>query len=103
MKKNINTLIGDNIRLRRTHENINQADLAQRVGLSRTQVVNMEQGNSSLTMDNLYKICISLDCELTDILPTIEEMGCELVGRDVIEAIQKTSPDKLRRMLIGFI
>ena len=70
MKNNgLNKEVGVYLRRRRDTEGIRQEDVAKYIGVSRTQVVNMEQGTCSLTLPILYRLCEMYDCQPADILP----------------------------------
>lgn len=62
--------IGSNIRLKRGEKFLNQADLAERVGLTRTSIVNIEQGRQHPTIHLLWRIAEALDTNLFELIPT---------------------------------
>lgn len=49
--------------------NLSQEGLAKRIGLTRTSIVNIENGKQLLTMKNLYLICKEFNVKSKDILP----------------------------------
>lgn len=64
--------IGTKIEEIRKNTDITQVDLAKRIGLSRASIVNIECGRQRCTTMKLYQICDILNCEFTDILPSME-------------------------------
>lgn len=61
--------IGLNIRNLRQAKNITQQVLSDRVDLTRTSLVHIEQGQQRLTIERLYKISNILDVSIEKILP----------------------------------
>ncbi len=57
----INIVIGESIRKFRKIKNIKQEHLAAMLGLSRTSLVNIENGRQATTIDNLFKIADILE------------------------------------------
>lgn len=55
--------VGGNIRRERVERHMNQAELARRVGLSRTSVTNLELGRQSLLVHQLVSIANALGVE----------------------------------------
>ena len=72
--RKIDEAIGEAIRGIRKTKKTTQEELADSLNLSRASIVNIEQGRQSLTISNLYRICIALDCSLSDILPSLVVM-----------------------------
>lgn len=95
--------IGIQIRLRRKALKIAQEVLAEKVGLSRSSIVNIETGRQALTIDNLYLFCIALECELNDILPTIQDFKKSLITDPLIRKFIEKYPDKEDEILTIFI
>lgn len=61
--------IGVKISTERRKVKLRQADLADEVGLSRTSIVNIEQGRQSIQIDTLYAIARTLDVTVDKLLP----------------------------------
>lgn len=62
-KTTIYETVGGNIRRERIERDMNQAELARRVGLSRTSVTNLELGRQSLLVHQLVNIANALGVE----------------------------------------
>ena len=99
---NLNTIIGARLSQLRSEKGLTQEDLASRLLLSRTSIVNIESGRQQLTMDNLYRISMSLDCPISTILPDNKMLAVQFLGEDVVALIGSDS-DRLQKMLIGFL
>lgn len=61
--------IGKRIRHAREATSLRSGDLAQRVGLDRSSIVNIEAGRQKVTIDRLYAIADVLDVPIRDLLP----------------------------------
>lgn len=65
------------VRSAREGRGLTQADVAEKLGMSRTSVTNMEQGNQPVSLATLYHLADILDVEPVDLLPaqptTIED------------------------------
>lgn len=59
-KKQVNKELGSRIKQLRKVNNLNQFDLAKRIGISRTSIVNIEQGRHSITVWRLCQIAFVL-------------------------------------------
>ena len=56
---------------------LTQQGLANRVGVTRTTIANLETGRQHLTVEVLYAIMDALDVDVTDVLPSIEDARAE--------------------------
>ncbi|MCZ4320296.1 helix-turn-helix transcriptional regulator [Aequorivita viscosa] len=64
--------IGGNISLQRKKKNLGQEKLAKLISLSRSSLANIETGNHQPSIFTIYEICQALECEITDLIPTVE-------------------------------
>lgn len=69
------SLVGQRVRKRRQDLATTQAELAQRIGVTRTSVTNLERGRQQMPLHQLLAIAHVLDVELADLLPTRAELG----------------------------
>jgi len=53
----------------RKAKKISQEKFAEKLGLSRTSVTNIETGRQAVTMNKLFKICETLGVESKELLP----------------------------------
>jgi len=61
-------IIGSNIRLLIEKKNISQAELGRRLNVSAQAVSNWINGNTSIRMDKIDKMCEVFNCSRSDIL-----------------------------------
>lgn len=62
-------VIGKRIKAAREKANLRQIDLAEKVGLTRTSIVNIEQGKQRIQLAEIYRVALALGLNLTDLLP----------------------------------
>lgn len=65
-------LIGERVRSRRG--SLTQNELAERVGLGRTSITNLESGTQRMPLHYLWRIAEALGCEVAELIPTHEEL-----------------------------
>lgn len=68
-------LLGKRIReIRESHKhNITQETLAKNIGMSRTSIVNIENGRHHIQIHTLVDICTILHISMNDVLPEIKD------------------------------
>lgn len=59
---------------------LTQDDLAERLGIHRQTVANMETGRTQIPLHMLYQICELLDIDLARLLEPVEPMLIEALG-----------------------
>jgi transcriptional regulator with XRE-family HTH domain len=67
-------LIGARLKRRRVERESTQAWLAERVGMLRTSITNIEKGRQKPPLHVIYALCDALDVDPFEILPTLEEV-----------------------------
>lgn len=65
--------IGGNISMLRKKKKLGQKKLAELISLSRSSLANIEIGNHQPSIFTIYEIALALDCEIIDILPSIDK------------------------------
>lgn len=65
---NINKKIGMIVKIYRTKKNLSQDKLAGLAGLNKNSIGVIERGESSPSVDTLYKIALALNVELKDLV-----------------------------------
>jgi len=66
-------LIGERVRARRG--TLTQSQLADRVGLGRTSITNLESGSQRMPLHYLARIADALGCDVRDLLPSRQELA----------------------------
>ena len=60
---------GRALRARRKHAGLSQDNVAQRVGMSRTSITNIEQGRQHVSLHVLYELAAAVGTTPEDLLP----------------------------------
>jgi transcriptional regulator with XRE-family HTH domain len=56
----------------RTMQGLSQEDIGFQVGLSRVAITNMEAAAQDITLTNIVKLAMTLNCEISDLIPPTE-------------------------------
>ena len=62
------------VRTAEADKRLSQAKLGEVLGMKRSTVANVEAGAQRASLHNVYEICAHYNLELTDLLPSVEEM-----------------------------
>jgi transcriptional regulator with XRE-family HTH domain len=62
------------VRARRLKE-LSQAELALKVGLSRTAIANLESGNQGVLLHHVFALGRALNVDVRELLPPADELG----------------------------
>lgn len=68
---NIQAQFGERVRQLRKQKKFSQEELAQRTGLHRTYISDIERGNRNVSLENIKKIADALDVQLNYLLKEI--------------------------------
>lgn len=71
----VNSEFGKNVKAARIAQKMSQRDLSSLTGVSRSQITNIELGNSGITIITLCQLCAALDVTPNDILGYNKERG----------------------------
>lgn len=66
--------IGRLVRVRRIKLRLTQDDLAQRIGLKRTSITNIEKGRQKIQVHTLYELAAALEVDPPALVPTFKTM-----------------------------
>jgi DNA-binding XRE family transcriptional regulator len=66
--------IGRLVKAHRQELKVTQDQLAERVGVTRTSITNIEAGSQKLPLYLLFRICAALNLEGADLLPQLSEV-----------------------------
>lgn len=72
---NLYRYLGEKIKRLRLKNNLTQDDLAEKSGLTRSQIMNIEEGYCKTSIHTLYDICEVIGAEPTQFLPTLEALS----------------------------
>lgn len=73
-EKRLYDSVGAKIKQLRISKKYNQTELAEKIGLERTSVTNIETGKQKVTLATLYNISKFLDVPLDELLPTFDDL-----------------------------
>ena len=65
MKENIK-ILANRVKMLRMRKGVSQTRMAEEIGVSQTNLSNMESGRTAITIQNLFKIQKVLGCKMTD-------------------------------------
>lgn len=79
--------IGRALRQGRERQGFTQAELAARIGLQRSSIVNAEAGRQRLPLHTIYRLCQELRLEVIDVFPsltdlTVQQEDVTIAGED---------------------
>ena len=60
-------VLGRKVKFLRLEKGISQTDMAEAIGLSQTNLSNMESGRTAITIQNLFKMREVLGCKMSDL------------------------------------
>ena len=60
---------GLNLRLKRKKSGMTQLALAEKAGVTRGYVGLIERGETSITLEKVYRLADALECDVLDLLP----------------------------------
>jgi transcriptional regulator with XRE-family HTH domain len=90
----LSKIIGKSISELRRFNNDNQQQLADKIGIKRSSVSNMELGNQQISLVILYRICQVYNTEIYSLLPRVNEVASQVslsLEIDQVTEILKTS------------
>jgi transcriptional regulator with XRE-family HTH domain len=99
-------LIGAELATRRKRLRLKQAEVADRIGLTRASLANIEKGRQKIMLHHIYRLATALDADsITELVPksfSFEQASgpLRLVGSDVNEA-QKAQIERYVRGKTG--
>ena len=87
--------VGRKIRQTRENQHLSQDSLAQRLGISRTSMVNIEAGRQRTPLHVLWQIAEQLETKLTLLIPTPEELlapqNQSVLDREMMKQIEEVA------------
>ena len=82
-------LIGRRIKILRMEHKMGQTEMAKKMGLSQTNLSNMENGRTAVTIQNLLKLRKILNCSMSDFFldleAPVEKKREEVKGKSAME------------------
>ena len=101
--------VGRKIRQTRENQHLSQDSLAQRLGISRTSMVNIEAGRQHTPLHVLWQIAELLETKLTSLIPSPEELLAPrnetVLDKEMMEQIEEVAngDPAIIKVLTGFV
>jgi transcriptional regulator with XRE-family HTH domain len=90
--------MGEKVRSARTAAGISQDVLAQRVGLTRSSIANLEAGRQRIALHLFVALCQVLDKDVCDLLPERPEANHPFISTDIEEELA-SSPESMQKFV----
>ena len=104
---NIFTEIGKRLKEARIICNIKQDYIAEKTGLNRSSISNIETGRHQVSLIVLYKICEILELSMSDLLPSYLDSSNDNFKKEMLkkqkenlEKKYKTETEKIEKLII---
>src|SRR5215212_2661083 len=91
--------LGALVRARREREGMTQGQLADRIGMTRTSITNIEKGRQKVQLHTLYDIAAALDASPAELLPSAQGVGPDAVDVQLPEDTKPGERDWALRVL----
>ena len=105
--KEINQLIGGNLRRMRDASNMSQEDLAKALTppITPQQIAKYENGNNKLSSPTLYQMSLILDCRITDFFKEgkIKDFEQEIEEKFMVASYKNIPDGKLKKNVFSLI
>jgi transcriptional regulator with XRE-family HTH domain len=85
---------GQRVRQHRERLNLNQAEVARAVGLSRASIANIETGRQRTPIHHLYRLARALRVDVHALLPAPNEEPRTIIDREIRSAVELSSREK---------
>ncbi len=72
LTKDIRLRFGIAVRLRRNELKISQEDFAERAGLHRTYISDLERGKRNVSLENVEKLAKALNLSISDLMKRVD-------------------------------
>ena len=90
-------LLGRRVKFLRIEKGISQTDMAEAIGLSQTNLSNMESGRTAITIQNIFKMREVLGCKMSDFFVDFD--GEAVAKEDAKKAIELEDALQILKLL----
>ena len=73
-------LVGRRVKFLRMEHKVTQTSMAEQIGMSQTNLSNLESGRTAITLANLFRIKEVLGCKMADFFVDIDGASKEIVA-----------------------
>ena len=91
--------IGQRIRTARTSTGLTQRQLADRLGVERTSITNVEAGRQRIPVHMLYRFCVALEIEVIELLPSVQLLISDETDACALSAQLENIPPKTAEVI----
>lgn len=99
-KNTLYKLIGEKIKFFRQQKKLSQSELAEKLSLSRTSIVNIEQGRQHPYIHILWEIADIINIPINDLIPQKEDLSYNINFETIEEkAGNKDSAEQISKFL----
>ena len=93
-------ILGRRVKFLRMNKNISQTHMAEMIGLSQTNLSNMESGRTAITLQNIFKMREVLGCKIADFFVDFDdEVSEEHRSADTNNSIELEDAVKILKLL----
>ena len=93
-------ILGRRVKFLRMNKNISQTHMAEMIGLSQTNLSNMEAGRTAITLQNIFKMREVFGCKIADFFVDFDgEVSAEQGSADNSKAIELEDAIKILKLL----
>ena len=93
-------ILGRRVKFLRMNKNISQTHMAEMIGLSQTNLSNMESGRTAITLQNIFKMREVLGCKIADFFVDFDgEVSEEHRNADTNNSIELEDAVKILKLL----
>jgi transcriptional regulator with XRE-family HTH domain len=86
---------GELLRTHRREAELTQSQVAERVGLARTSITNIERGQQHVPLHQLFRLAAAVGVQPSELLPTGSAALEELVSQDTLRALHDGDRDNM--------
>jgi transcriptional regulator with XRE-family HTH domain len=83
MKEQIKKHIGSKIREVRKSKGYRQGQMAEMLGFSRANYVNMENGKTAIQVDKIYLLCCLFNIQVADLFPPMKDIKIKTTNEKI--------------------
>lgn len=99
MRETLYKLVGKLIADERIRAKLTQEELAERVGLSRPSIANVEQGRQAIPLHKFFEIATAIGVDATELIPGNVQMPVERAHESQVAKLPPTDAEFVSRVL----
>ena len=93
-------ILGRRVKFLRMNKNVSQTNMAEMIGLSQTNLSNMEAGRTAITLQNIFKMREVLGCKMADFFVDFDgDENVEHRSADTNNSIELEDAIKILKLL----